>query len=105
MNHQDSDLWNWLFKLATDSGVVFLPNSRVVDIDSSKPSVTLQNGDVVVSDFIVGADGINGIARSVVSGRSLNTDGPRFLTAACTLPCDDFDRDPDLASLLNETIV
>ncbi|KXN82934.1 Anaphase spindle elongation protein 1 [Leucoagaricus sp. SymC.cos] len=62
---QDHDLWNWLHNLARDSGVTFKPNSLVVNIDSAKSRITLKNGDQIVSDFIIGADGINGIARPV----------------------------------------
>lgn len=77
----------------------------MVDISSSRSTITLENGEEVMSDFIVGADGVGGIARSVVSGRSPDTSGNRFLTIACTLPCDDFSKDPDLATVLNETSV
>lgn len=100
---QDHHLWDWLHKLATDSGVTFRPNSRVINIDSLNSTITLHNGEKVVSDFIVGADGINGIARSVVTGKNPDTSGKRYLTVSCTLPCDEFHRDQELATLLNET--
>jgi len=75
----------------------------VVSIDSAKSTITLHNGDEVVSDFIVGADSVNGIARSVVSGQAPDLDGSRFLTVTCTLPCDELLRNQDLATFVNNT--
>ncbi|KAF9451601.1 FAD/NAD(P)-binding domain-containing protein [Macrolepiota fuliginosa MF-IS2] len=100
--HESSDVWDWLYKLAVDSGVSFRPNSRVVSIDTAKSTITLHNGDEVVSDFIVGADGVNGIARSVVSGQTPDLGGNRFLTVTCTLPCDELLQDKDLATLVDD---
>ena len=77
----------------------------MIEIDSPTSTITLQSGEKVVSDFIVGADGINGVARSVVTGNNPDTSGGRYLTVACTIPCDEFHKDQDLASVLNESTV
>lgn len=77
----------------------------MVKVNATRPSVTLESGEEIVADFIVGADSVHGIARSVVSGGSPDTSGDRYLTISCTLPCDEFSADPDLKSLLNESSV
>jgi salicylate hydroxylase len=74
-------------------------------VDSSNCTITLQNGEYVASDFIVGADGIKGITRSVITGRNPDASGERYLTVVCTLSCDEFYKDQDLMSLLDETTV
>ena len=102
---QEYYLWDWLYSISVDSGVNFRPNHTVVDIDAPNSTIILQNGEKIVSDMIIGADGTNGLTRSVITGRGPDTRGRRFLTAACTISCDEFRKDEELATLLHETTV
>lgn len=106
------ELWDWLYKLAADAGASFRFNSRVVKVDSDRPSITVVTGnrqkEEIVADLIVGADGVGGITRSAVSGEDDSgdeNDGKRFLTVSCTLPCEEFAADPELETLLNDSTV
>jgi salicylate hydroxylase len=88
-----------------DSGATFRFGSRVVKVDSTRASITLENGEEIVADLIVGADGVDGITRSAISGESCDENGNRFLTISCTFPCDEFAGDPELKTLLNDETV
>ncbi|KAJ7796263.1 hypothetical protein B0H14DRAFT_28383 [Mycena olivaceomarginata] len=45
-------------------------NSKVVSVDPHAPRVTLEGGDIIEGDLIVGADGIKSIVREAVVGAS-----------------------------------
>ncbi|KAJ0414605.1 hypothetical protein BJY00DRAFT_318689 [Aspergillus carlsbadensis] len=43
-------------------------SSQVVDIDPHNATITLENGDVVSGDLVLGADGVHSLAKSKLSG-------------------------------------
>ena len=70
---QHDDLVRLLHRLATGAGAQIHLNSKVTSIRkgtrrSPRPRVTLANGDVLVADILIGADGYKSIVRDVVLG-------------------------------------
>jgi salicylate hydroxylase len=41
-------------------------NARVTSFDESKAQVTLENGEIITADVVVGADGVNSAMRSSI---------------------------------------
>ncbi|KAI3396560.1 hypothetical protein diail_12084 [Diaporthe ilicicola] len=66
------DLQSGLTGKATDLGVQIHYSSRVTDVDSSKPAITLQNGDTRRGDLVVVADGTWSMLRRKVLGQQIN---------------------------------
>lgn len=63
---QYDDLRNILLNRLFLYGAYVEFDSKVVNIDISRPSVTLSNGSKILGDVIIGADGAKGVVRSVV---------------------------------------
>ena len=57
-----------ILDLTLESGVEIDYNARVVDVDPDTPAVMLADERVLDADIIVGADGVNSIVRSKLSG-------------------------------------
>ncbi|KAJ7859502.1 hypothetical protein B0H14DRAFT_2506642 [Mycena olivaceomarginata] len=62
-----ADLMDMLLDLARPYMTLRL-NSRVIAVDPQEGKVTLENGDVILADLIVGADGIKSLVRDAVAG-------------------------------------
>ncbi|KAJ7195381.1 FAD/NAD-P-binding domain-containing protein [Mycena pura] len=62
-----ADLLDMLHTLATPFMTLCL-NSKVVAIDPSAACVTLENGDTLSGDLIVGADGLKSVVRTAIVG-------------------------------------
>ncbi|KAJ7195345.1 hypothetical protein GGX14DRAFT_475127 [Mycena pura] len=62
-----ADLLDMLHTLATPFMTLRL-NSKVVAIDPSSACVTLENGDTLSGDLIVGADGLKSVVRTTIVG-------------------------------------
>ncbi|KAJ4000374.1 FAD/NAD-P-binding domain-containing protein [Lentinula boryana] len=82
-------------------------NSRVTSLnfdDTSRPSLTLQTGEVISADLIVGADGINSVVRSHVTGQTkIPLSVPTGdLAYRVVLPTRTFTDDPQLRFLVEE---
>ncbi|KAG2064822.1 FAD/NAD(P)-binding domain-containing protein [Suillus decipiens] len=76
-------------------------NCRVVSVDPSKPSVTLESGEVISADLIVGADGIKSITREYVVG---GPDKPRATGDSAyrvVIPAEKLIHDDELRPLLD----
>lgn len=56
-----------LYDTASSYGVKIRMNTRVRDIDPDTPCVTLDSGEVLYADVIVGADGVSGLARKMIT--------------------------------------
>jgi len=50
-------------------------SSKIVDVDASKATITLEDGSTVQGDLIIGADGVKSITRTKVAGREVNPFG------------------------------
>lgn len=82
-------------------------NSKVVSLDledQDRPSVTLQTGEVISGDLVIGADGIHSIVRNCVTGQ---TEIPLSIPTGevayrVVLPTDTFSDDPQLKALIDE---
>ena len=46
-----------LLKRARDVGVIMCENSKIVDYDLIQPSISLANGQVIMPDLVIAADG------------------------------------------------
>jgi salicylate hydroxylase len=64
---QHGDLYSLIYDLASDAGVTFDFNSKVVKVDPQFATVILENGENHAGDIIIGADGYESIVRSVLS--------------------------------------
>ncbi|KAJ3974217.1 hypothetical protein EV361DRAFT_947219 [Lentinula raphanica] len=58
-----------LYREAISQGACVRFNAKVLALEchSNSPSVTLQSGDVVSADLLIGADGVNGITREYIT--------------------------------------
>lgn len=63
---QHADVHNMLFRIAQDAGVEIRLGCLVMSVNPYMPSVTLDSGEVVRGDIVVGADGGQSYVRSVV---------------------------------------
>lgn len=46
-------------------------SSRVIGVDAETATVTLENGQIVQGDFVIGADGVHSVTRKGVAGRDI----------------------------------
>ncbi|KAJ8596570.1 FAD/NAD(P)-binding domain-containing protein [Rhizopogon salebrosus TDB-379] len=77
-------------------------NCRVVSMDTSKPTLTLESGEVVHADLVIGADGIKSTLRRYVVG---SADRPRPTGDAAyraIIPTEKLLQDPDLRPLVEK---
>jgi salicylate hydroxylase len=58
-----ADVRKLLYDTAISYGTKIRRRARVVDIDSDEGSVTLESGEVLRAHVIIGADGVDGLAR------------------------------------------
>ncbi|KAJ7116698.1 hypothetical protein C8R44DRAFT_709019 [Mycena epipterygia] len=61
-----SDLMALLYEEALSRGVEFQLGTTAVSIDVEQGAVTVDSGDVLQADVIIGADGISGITRQIL---------------------------------------
>jgi hypothetical protein len=61
-----SDVRDAVLSAARANGATVRFNARVVSFDESRAQVTLENGEVISADVVVGADGINSAMRSSI---------------------------------------
>lgn len=52
--------------MATAAGAVVQFNTSVVAVDPSRPSVTLDSGEILTPDIIIGADGYQSLCQQVI---------------------------------------
>ncbi|KAJ7220572.1 hypothetical protein GGX14DRAFT_354471 [Mycena pura] len=99
---QHGDLQNMLLGLATREGAEFRYNTTVTAVDCDSVSVTLDNGESLYADLIVGADGPDSLVRNVVVGEPVTgyKDGHLSLTMSC--PTELMRDDEDLRPLTTD---
>lgn len=77
-------------------------SSKVVSVDPSLPSLTLESGEVIKADLVFGADGVKSSLREVVVG-GLDKPVPTGDAAyRATISTEDMIKDPDLKPLVDQ---
>lgn len=76
-------------------------DSRVVDIDPLKPSLTTKNGAVFTPDLIVASDGLHSYARSVVVGKLAPPIPTGQMVYRITVPIEKLKGIPDVEDFIN----
>ncbi|KAJ3761326.1 hypothetical protein EV360DRAFT_38035, partial [Lentinula raphanica] len=102
-----SALRTLLYREAISQGACVRFNAKVLALEchANSPSVTLQSGDVVSADLLIGADGVNGITRDISLFLSLPI--MNWLTYkgircdSMSIPKESILNDPQLAYLLD----
>ncbi|GLB39359.1 putative FAD binding domain containing protein [Lyophyllum shimeji] len=89
------DLLNMLLEVAKPLMTLRL-GSKVVSIDASTPSVTLQSQEVLSADVVIGADGIKSICRDNVVGRPDHPIPSGDAVYRCIIPTAELMKDPEL---------
>ncbi|TFK47446.1 FAD/NAD(P)-binding domain-containing protein [Heliocybe sulcata] len=94
-----ADFHKILFDLASSRMTLRL-KSRVVGVDPSTPSLTLETGEVVKADLIVGADGLKSFVREVVIGGPDKPQATGDAVYRAIVPTSEMMKDPSLQSLV-----
>lgn len=63
---QFADIRKFLYELGHEAGAKYRANAKVVSVDVSGSSVTLESGEVLKADVIIGADGRHGLCRQLL---------------------------------------
>jgi len=100
---QHGDLYSMLYDLAVKEGVELRFNSKVTRVDSPSISVTLDNGETLFSDIVVGADGSGSSVRSEVLGEKISETPDQQLTLTLSISIADMRKDEDLRSFTEST--
>jgi len=100
---QHGDLHSMLHEHAIQEGVRIRYNSKVVEVDSDAVAVTLENGERIVSDVVIGADGFNSLVRTTVIGKKVPETREREVSLTFTIPTDVMREHEDLRSLVENS--
>ena len=95
-----ADLHKLLYDLAAPHMNLRL-NSTVVSVDPEAPSVTLQTGEVVHGDLIVGADGVKSLIQQVVLGYTNPADPTGDAVYRAIVPSELLLNDPELKEFID----
>jgi salicylate hydroxylase len=76
-------------------------NSRVISVDATCPSVTLQTGEVIYADLVIGADGVKSIVREAVLGGPSKPVPTGDAAYRAVIPTNSMLSDPDLKVLVD----
>jgi salicylate hydroxylase len=95
-----ADLLSLLVSLAAPFMTLRL-NSRVISVDATPPSVTLQTGEVIFADLVIGADGVKSIVREAVVGGPSKPVYTGDAAYRAVIPTDSMLSDPDLKVLVD----
>ncbi|KAJ7124295.1 FAD/NAD-P-binding domain-containing protein, partial [Mycena epipterygia] len=100
-----SDLMRLLYDEAIKQGVEFRLGTTAVSIDPEQGTITMDSGDVLEVDVIVGADGIAGLTRQILLQEE-DIDEPAdhqsMWMYSATIPKDDILSDRDAKRLYDE---
>ncbi|KAG1715764.1 hypothetical protein ID866_1388 [Astraeus odoratus] len=95
---QRADLHRMMYDLA-DSCTNIRTNCRVVAMDPSVPSLTLQSGEIIYADLVIGADGVKSTTRQYVVGGPDEPTPTGDAAYRAVLPTELLFADPDLKAL------
>ncbi|KAF8056634.1 hypothetical protein FPV67DRAFT_1530835 [Lyophyllum atratum] len=93
------DLLNMLFEVAGPLMTLRL-GSKVISVDPSSPSVTLQSQEVLSADVLIGADGIKSLCRDYVVGGPDHPIPSGDAVYRVILPISELMKDPELRTLV-----
>jgi len=77
----------------------------VVNVNPDTVAVTLDNGERIVSDVIIGADGFNSLVRTTVAGEQVPGTREKDVSVNFTIPTDVMKAHEDLRSLTTNSDV
>ena len=77
----------------------------MIGADSETVSVSLEGGETLSADVVVGADGYDSLVRGVVTGKKDEGKGEKHLIATCTIPASLLEADDELRHLRSSTVV
>ncbi|KAG6831553.1 hypothetical protein H0H92_009472 [Tricholoma furcatifolium] len=97
------DLHSLLCEEAAHEGVQFRYNSKVIDVDSETVSVTLEDGQRITSDMVIGADGCNSLVRTGVIGEKVPEIRTKEVTLNFVIPSHLMQGEADLKSLTEDS--
>ena len=95
-----ADLHKLLYDLAAPFMTLRL-KATVVSVDPEAPSVTLQSGEVVHGDLIVGADGVKSLVQQVVLGYTNPADPTGDAVYRAIVPSEVLLNDPELKEFVD----
>lgn len=78
-------------------------NCRVVSMDTSKPTLTLESGEVVHADLVIGADGVKSTLRQYVVGGPDQARPTGDAAYRAIIPTGKLLQDPDLRPLVEKS--
>jgi salicylate hydroxylase len=78
-------------------------NSKVVSIDPTIPSLTLESGEIVQADLVFGADGVKSTIRETVVGGPDKPQPTGDAAYRAIISTTEMLKDPDLKQLVDET--
>ncbi|KAF9459027.1 hypothetical protein BDZ94DRAFT_1062733 [Collybia nuda] len=100
---QHSAFWKLLFDTARAHGADIRLNTHVSSVDLRRQSVTLESGQVLQADIIIGADGPTGLTREILQGKAGVAVKPGVLNMySTTIPKARIMEDPELTFLYGE---
>ncbi|KAF8994817.1 hypothetical protein BDQ17DRAFT_1524804 [Cyathus striatus] len=95
-----ADLHNILIDLARPY-ITLRMNSKVTNVDPWAPSVTLQSGETISADVIIGADGVKSRLRDIVVGGPDRAKPTGDSAYRALIPTDLMMKDPELKQLVD----
>jgi salicylate hydroxylase len=94
-----------LLEHAIQEGVEVRYNSKVISVNSDVVAVTLDGGENIFSDVIIGADGVNSLVRTIVAGERVSETRGRDISLNFTIPTEVMKAHDDLRSLTTKSDV
>jgi salicylate hydroxylase len=102
---QHGDLHSMLLEHAVQEGVEVRYNSKVINVNSDIVAVTLDGGENIFSDVIIGADGSHSLVRTIVAGERISETRERDISLNFTIPTEVMKAHDDLRSLTTNSDV
>ncbi|KAJ3865236.1 hypothetical protein EV359DRAFT_39280, partial [Lentinula novae-zelandiae] len=104
-----SALWTLLYRETISQGACVRFGTKIVSLKtrSISPSVTLESGETVHADLLIGADGVNGLTRKYISASASPYNyahNDRKDQRAASIPKKSIINDPQLAYLINPSL-
>lgn len=96
-----ADFHRMLYELAEPQCTI-RTNCRVVSMDTSKPTLTLESGEVVHADLVIGADGVKSTLRQYVVGGPDRARSTGDAAYRAIVPTEKLLQDPDLRPLVEK---
>jgi salicylate hydroxylase len=98
---QRADFHRMVYELAEPHPrITIRTGCRVVSMDPSAPTLTLESGEVVCADLVIGADGVKSTTRQYVVGAPDKANPTGDAAYRAIIPADLLLKDPDLRPLV-----